>query len=471
MRLRSLVVVALTVGACGDEREAASDVTATTDAAPTSDAASEVADTTSPGEDTIPTEVATDVATDATTADVRPSTEPIDDDVVPCDEPRYWPYSVASEAWPIRVHYRTPAEEAIALDVVEYADQALDVMVDDLGFRAPLPDAVRCGPDARLDIFLWRGTSSVYTDVLGSNPATSWDDAPVYIVLDTDGFTAGEWLDATVAHELNHAIQAAYDWTDTTIIYEASSTFIEDVVHDDDDNYQYLMGDFQQNPDWSIDRDDGYETWFMYGFALYLHYLNERFFEGDPRFLVRMWEGLQSPEWAGEPDFEDALDELLADHGRSFLDTVLEFQRWRWYVGERDDGRHLEEAGAFPEDATVAVEATVQAGVASSTTLRPMMLGTMFVDVVGDAGDAIVVTLDRTGGASTNNVHWVVQALPGVGGDDGETVDIDAGTPVALVDGRRTLVVTAMPGTATNEDPDARTDQRFRVTLEVEPAP
>ena len=34
-----------------------------------------------------------------------------------------------------------------------------------------------------------------------------------------------------------------------------------------------LLFDFQGNPDWSLDHDDGYETWYMYGAALWLHYI------------------------------------------------------------------------------------------------------------------------------------------------------------------------------------------------------
>ena len=33
------------------------------------------------------------------------------------------------------------------------------------------------------------------------------------------------------------------------------------------------------------DRDDGYETWFMYGAALYLRFVRDRYFGGDAAFI------------------------------------------------------------------------------------------------------------------------------------------------------------------------------------------
>ncbi|MFO0744751.1 MAG: hypothetical protein U1F43_03620 [Myxococcota bacterium] len=477
-----LAALAIALGACGDDATSAPDTTTTsddTDATIGEDADAAVGDVTT-GDITTdassaPDATTSDDASDATSADadVVPSTERIPDDVLPCDEPRYWPYALRSSERPLTVHYRTPAERNTAESVVGYLERSWLVEVDQLGFRAPLPDDGRCGDDADLDVFLWRNAPEVFTDVLGSNPATSWDDAPVFIVLDPAGEVGGQYLDSTASHEFNHACQAAYDWSEVTLAYEMTSTFIEDQVFDEDDNYQTILFDFQGNPDWSIDRDDGYETWYMYGAAMYLGYLRDRFYRGDPSFAAVMWEGSKSSAAENEPDYQDALDTMLGEFGKSFLDSVVEFQRWRWYVNERDDARHLEEAGAFPADALPAVAAHVDGDATTTTPLDPMMLGTSFVDVTSTRADLVVeVALDRSAGASEADVQWVVQALPGrTAGSDGELVDLSRGAGlVTLVDGRRTLVVTALPGSDASSDPDDRSDDRYKVKLRVKPS-
>ncbi|RJQ56828.1 MAG: hypothetical protein C4530_14050 [Desulfobacteraceae bacterium] len=40
-----------------------------------------------------------------------------------------------------------------------------------------------------------------------------------------------------------------------------------------------------------------------------------------------------------DPDFFDALDAMLKEKGSSYLETVPEFSRWRWYTGDNIDDR------------------------------------------------------------------------------------------------------------------------------------
>ena len=272
---------------------------------------------------------------------------PLPDDAEPCAQPTLWPDAVRSSRLPVIVHHRGDAEAAMADVVLALVEHAWDVEVGQLGFRPPPADDGTCGPDAALDVFLWRGKEECYVDVLGEIDATPHDDEPPYLVVDPWGRFGGALLATTVAHELNHAFQAADDWDDLPIAYEMTAAFVEDEVHDADDGYLTQVIDFQAHPDWSIDRDDGYETWFMYGAALYLRYLRDRHFGGDARWIGGVWRAMRSPLGSGEPDLEDALDELLAPRGTSFVASVPDFARWRYYTGARADGAHLEEAAAM----------------------------------------------------------------------------------------------------------------------------
>ena len=397
---------------------------------------------------------------------------------VPCDHMAAWPESVASATLPLWVHYQRSREEETAREVLGYLERSWRVEVDELGFRQPLSDAGTCGPDGGFDVFLWRGAEESYVDVLEEDPDTPWDDWSAYMVVDPWGEYGGEILEATLAHELNHACQAADDWWEVVLIYEATATFVEDAVFDDVDDYLWTLEDFQARPHRSLDWDDGLETWFMYGASLYLFFLRDYYFEGDASFAGRMWLEGRSPgggadddDALNEPDFQDALDGILADRaGVSFVDSILAFARWRWYTGERDDGRHFEEGALFPDEAEVAVAARVRVPMAETRlAIRPtlMLLGTVYVDLIREPEDPLALTVAVEGGHE-EEVRWVVQALPGADGRDGDQLDLTSGPARLELTGDTTLAFTAVP--AGPYDPDTRDDARFSLTVVLGPA-
>lgn len=354
---------------------------------------------------------------------------PIPADTVPCEAPEHWPLVVRGGALPVQIHHR-PGEELEAGQVLEHLGTAWQVEIDQLGFSPPPDDGGQCGDDGDFDVFLWQGSDAAYVEAFADIPSTAWGDQLVYMVIDPWGPYGGEILDTTVAHELNHAMQAADDWFDTPIAYEMTATFIEDVVFDDDDGYLEQLVDFQANPAWSLDRNDDYATWYMYGAAMYLHFVRDRYFAGDPAFVGTMWRGLR-----GDADFEDALDTLLPV---PFLDSVVEFAAWRWFTNAFDDGAHFEEGAAFPAVSTAAVLVTFPADVA----IEVMALGTAYVHVPNGGVTAAQVSL--TGAAP--EVTWVTQ----------------------VIDGGRAIVVTALP-MAADADPEDRTDTLYAATVHVEP--
>ena len=318
-------------------------------------------------------------------------------------------------------------------------------------------------------MFIWAGIDESYVAAWGENPATPWDDQLTYMVVDPFGPYGGELLDATVAHELNHALQAADDWWEPPIVFEMTATFMEEVVFDDDDTWQALLGDFQSRPDWSIDRSDDWETWYMYAAALYLEFLRWHVFDGDASFVGDMWRESRSDPRENEPDYVDALDRILMDAaGITYVDSVVRFARWRWYTNHRDDGRHFEEGARYPEEALVAVAARVAADAGRvEVTPAPMLLGSAYVEVADPSATAFELRL-----AGDPGVRWVVQAVPGLGGgSDGEIVDLAGGSArVELgTDRTRTLILTALP--TGDYDPDIRTDDRYPVAVDIAPAP
>jgi hypothetical protein len=236
------------------------------------------------------------------------------------------------------------------------------------------------------------------------------------------------------------------------------------------------LDDFQAHPDWALDRDDKYETWYMYGSSLYLLYLKDRFFGGEPRFLSGMWLGSRNPPGAekdqtlNEPDFADALDTLLKEKGSSYVQTVPEFSRWRWYTGEHIDSRHFRHFKDGLENLkaaqlALAVQAEAKPGKLSITESAPMMLGTSYLALSAGAAtpQTVYVSLEAPSNAGR---RFVVQAVPGLTPEsDGETLDLSSG-PKQLrfaADQRRTLIVTVMP--TGPYDPDLRTEERYPFSI------
>ena len=288
----------------------------------------------------------------------------------------------------------------MAVDVLRLIEHAWHVQTETLGFRPPLPDAGLCGPDAAYDIFLWRGSEESYVQAIGPNLATAHDDWFTFMVLDPWGPYGGDLLPSTIAHELNHAMQATDDWWESAAASEMTATFAEEIVHPDHDQWIFVLEDFQRHPERSIFHVDDYRSWSMYGAALFLHLIRERHTEGNPSFLGKTW--LRSRYAL---TFEEALDTVLQEHaGTTLPGVVTELAAWRWYVDDRDDGAHFADAALFPPPAVAATVTETPATI----TVAPMPLGTVYIQVPGVGEHTF--TLKPHAPVSA---RWHVQVLPG----------------------------------------------------------
>jgi hypothetical protein len=377
---------------------------------------------------------------------------------------------VKSSSYPILIHYRNEVEKSIADEVLKAMEHSWQVETEKLKFLPPIPDPGKCGPDGGFDVFLWRTYRAGGVEVLDVNPETTWDDYYSYMVIDPWGPYGGIHLNALIAHELNHGMQAAYDWWESGIFFEMTSQFIEDEVYDDDNGYKEYLFDFQGNPDWAFDFYDDYETWYMYGSMLYLQFLRDSIYEGDSSLVSEIWDRSRNPAGENEPDFEDALNAMLDEKaGISFEESLIRFCRWRYYTGERDDGKHFEEGATFPPEALVKIEQSVHIGndVKITITPGPMLLGVQYIELTRESTDPALITVQFDG---NTNVRWVVQVVPALSEtDDGETLDLSTGSATLGFGtlNKRTLVILALP--IGEDDPDDRTDTRYgySITLKI----
>lgn len=384
-------------------------------------------------------------------------------DTRPCEHPEYWPYAIASERHPVLVHYRQPDERATALAVVKYVDTAWAFEVGTLGFSPPLPDQGYCGPSAAFDVFLWRGRESCWVDEIAGSPSSPWGGRMSYMAVDPWGRNGKDILRVTIGHEFNHASQAAENWNVPQSVMEMTATYVEQYFGD---ALLYNIRDLQDHPEHAVlwldlDRSGNMQTYHMYGAGLYFYYLRDRFFASDMGFLSRFWKGTRNRNHpaADTATIVDALDALLAPSGSSFLQSAQEFARWRYYAGDRDDGRHFR-PWPVPFDQLPFLSASrvktdgevlISDGDASYTVKHPpMLLGSAYVEVVATkpGADSFEVSIASP---PVPGATWFVQAVPGLGQEsDGDIVDLRNGPQRVHVTsskggGRRTLIFTLIP--------------------------
>ena len=146
-------------------------------------------------------------------------------------------------------------------------------------------------------------------------------------------------LKVTAAHEFHHAIQLGnYGiWQDDRYYYEITSTWMEDVVYNDiNDYYQYLPSYF----DSTVVPFNVSNGLIEYGRALWGKFVEKRFGRDAMR---RSWEYMNSIRSL------PAIDASLQERGTSFVREFSEFSVWHFYTGTRADPvNYFTEGRAYP---------------------------------------------------------------------------------------------------------------------------
>jgi hypothetical protein len=280
--------------------------------------------------------------------------------VLACDQPDAFSRVIHSATLPIDVHFAKASDAPEVRAALATLEEAWPQELA-LGFRAAPDDGGACGEDGRFDVFAWRGLDEMYVDLIDyTQPSAPY---ATYMVIDPWGSYGGDELRSTMYHELNHTMQGADDWDEPAIVFEATAQMIEVIFAPETDTFSYTVPDFQAFPEWSIDHDDGYETWFMYGAALFFIYLSEERFHDDA-YLGEMWD-----RSSGSDTFEDALDFMLGqlDPPSTFEEEVVAFAKWR-YTDAPARGWGRPYVDASPGDAQAMAYGTVYARVPAGQT-------------------------------------------------------------------------------------------------------
>ena len=198
------------------------------------------------------------------------------------------------------------------------AEYSLDIFINQLGYSNLILD-----DDGVYDIYIDdRGPGSYginYPDLTDFPDCTPLGSS--WVEIDNE-YEQGEYyttgLDAmkvTVAHELFHAIQRSYQMlpaNSTVFLYELSSTWVEDIVYPDINDYLYWTDNFFDDPEKSIDDTNGYSV------ALYGHYLTSEF---NDNIIREIWESFSTHNNAMN-SIEYVIDN---NYSSSFIETWVDF--------------------------------------------------------------------------------------------------------------------------------------------------
>jgi hypothetical protein len=263
-----------------------------------------------------------------------------------------------------RVHFDTTGTDAPALldaqgaripgTALAFAESTAAVLahveaveVGEMGYPAPVEDGTE-GGGPELDIYIVElGYSYGYTNADGDVPAGG--RASSYITIDNDfafvrpvanrGIPA---LKVTIAHEFHHVIQiGSYGlWPDDSYFYEITSTWMEDVVYTEvNDYYSYLRSDYSQfkSPGVAFTSNGMID----YSRAIWAHFIAKAY--GDV-MMRRTWEFIRDQR----PLI--AVDAALREGGSSFALAFTEWARWNFYTGSRADSiKYYPEGANYPE--------------------------------------------------------------------------------------------------------------------------
>ena len=266
------------------------------------------------------------------------------------------PHSYVSPEGLFRLHYTLGGYDGVPFgdedssgvpDFIERAGEYLDYCyhfeVDTLGYQKPPWDYGVDGDE--IDVYFRNIGAYGYTDFDRQIPDTPYNDWTSYITMDND-FKGSEFyaqgldgLRVTCAHELFHVIQLGYNYRDEDLFFfEMSSTWMEDRVYDDVNDYVHYIRYYLNHVDWPISLSNGFRE---YGASIFLKFIQEDFGDGVIR---RAWEHIR------QHHSMFSMNDALEEKGSSLAEAFVTFAIWNYFTGNRsNDFKFYKEANSYPE--------------------------------------------------------------------------------------------------------------------------
>ncbi len=270
---------------------------------------------------------------------------------------------------------------AYAESTKKYAERSWAKEVDTLKFAAPPPDGGTSGnnPNSLYDIYI----DNLGSGILGTTTPEYYytnpypDGATSYIDIGNDVTSYGGWgeLQVTVAHEFNHACQMRYSVTDGTWFMENTSTWMEDMVYDNINDYVNYLSSNPNPLDSPYQPINTSTNLYWYAGAIWAMFLQENYADSCPR---KCWEKLGTS--AGDNTLS-GIDSTLRTKFSSNLQTALKkYAVWRYFTGTRADTFHFSEASTWPASAVLRTHSSYPASGTQSPSAPSGPGGTDFVE-------------------------------------------------------------------------------------------
>lgn len=387
-----------------------------------------------------------------------------------------------STTFPLRVSYSSSANAAMAQQVLEATEHSWQVMTSQWGFPSPIIEWGTEKYRVYVDDTGWGG--GAYTAPYEYHGAGDRSACYSYIVIDDQN--PSYVVDSTMAHELNHAMQATLDCMEIATFMENTSTYIMSQVYPEAlwETTAY-MDYFQEVPWRALDymnqqQSDGYE----YGGALFATFLAESYAPpaGGPVLLRQIWEAAMQP-WPteegvdyNEPDYYDAIEEVAPAQGGppEMRYVLLDFCEARFFVGSRNDNLHLDRAFEYP-DVTITAALSEDRLPATAVTPQPFQqpapYGTNLISIQRSRNNREKLRLRFDG---DDQSRWAVRVVshggPGALLRDEFLLDRETWTGELVIDDEihsDLLVIVGNLGTETY-DPDDREWPTSSYQLEID---
>lgn len=251
--------------------------------------------------------------------------------------------SIVSPSRRFRIHFDTTGTHTPALlsngvrvpgtarqyatEVARFFDESYEVEVVQMGYLAPPLSAGR----SEYDVYIKEYARSDYGQTFQLERVTNSAVMPcyaTYIQIDNDylGYpTSGlDGARVTAAHEFHHAIQMGnYGvWTNDLFMYEMTSTYFEDVVYNDVNDYLIYLAPFFQTPERAM------SVWRGYELVLWPKMLHQRY---GADIVRAFWDEIRARAPLA------AMDVVLRSpaYQTDMATEYCRFMRWNWHTADR----------------------------------------------------------------------------------------------------------------------------------------
>jgi len=333
------------------------------------------------------------------------------------------------------IHYDTTGVNSIYDGIPDYVNRMAEIFehvwsveIDSMGYSPPPADNAN-GGDGRLDIYAVNlgfgffgftypeSISTGHTAFSYIVVENDFAESPTYVNRPLDG------LSVTAAHEFFHTVQFGYDafefenWQDSDPSndkpwwLEASSTWMEDMVYDDINDYQGYLEYFYNYLWMSLTTFEAYGDLppriHPYASCVWPMFITEKY--DDAGVVREIWERCGDIEGY---NVLPATNAALISRGSNLDDAFLEFSIWNFHTGAFADTAHyFSEGNMFPAISATALVPNLDSAPFSlaELPLPPEDLGANFI-VIQPGPATGGVRIDFDGGDLTDK-SWGIGVL------------------------------------------------------------